>query len=209
MQAKYPDGKLLRRCLKQLAFNHFVLEPLGLPFLYYIAKASGVQMTFPLPSWSEVAGHIVICVIVEDALFYWTHRLLHVPFLYRRIHKQHHQFYTPIGMAAEYAHPLEYLLSNSLPFFTGPFLTGCHLLTMWIWLFIRIVESLDGHSGYDFWWVPFRYFPFRPGPALHDFHHSHNVGNYGSFFQFWDWLCGTDKVYKRYVQEMKSVSKVK
>lgn len=152
---------------------------------------------------SEVASSIVVFLVIEDALFYWTHRLLHVPPLYQWIHKQHHQFYTPVGMAAEYVHPLEYLLSNSVAVFTGPFLLGCHLLTLWIWLFIRTVEGLDGHSGYDFWWVPFRYFPFRPGAAVHDFHHSHNKGNYGSFFQFWDWICGTDKSYKKHVQEMK------
>lgn len=29
----------------------------------------------------------------------------------------------------------------------------------------------------------------------HDYHHSHNVGNFGSFFVFWDWLCGTDQAY--------------
>jgi sterol desaturase/sphingolipid hydroxylase (fatty acid hydroxylase superfamily) len=209
MQAKYPEGKLLKRCLKQLAFNHFVLNPLGLPAVYLLAKTAGVRMTSPLPSWREAVFHVVICIIVEDALFYWTHRLLHIPPLYRRFHKLHHQFYTPIGMAAEYAHPVEYVLSNSLPVLAGPLLTGCHLLTMWIWLFIRTVETLDGHSGYDFWWMPFRYFPFRPGPAIHDFHHSHNLGNYGSFFQFWDWICGTDKAYKKYVEQIKSASEKK
>jgi hypothetical protein len=34
------------------------------------------------------------------------------------------------------------------------------------------------------------------GSERHDFHHSHFLGSYGSFFCFWDWLCGTDVPYR-------------
>ena len=34
----------------------------------------------------------------------------------------------------------------------------------------------------------------------HDFHHSHNAGNYGGFFMFWDWACGTDAAYRRHLR---------
>ena len=57
---------------------------------------------------------------------------------------------------------------------------------------------MDGHSGYDLWFMPFRYFPFRPGAQVHNYHHSHNIGNYGSFFCIWDKICGTDMSYKAY-----------
>ena len=33
----------------------------------------------------------------------------------------------------------------------------------------------------------------------HNFHHSHNVGNYGSFFTIWDTLCGTNRHYFKYL----------
>ena len=29
------------------------------------------------------------------------------------------------------------------------------------------------------------------GARRHDWHHAHQVGNYGGFW-FWDWLCGTE-----------------
>ena len=95
------------------------------------------------------------------------------------------------------------LLSTSLPFpsqtsLHGPLLLKSHIMTFWIWLVIRLSEAVDGHCGYDFWFVPFRYFPFRPGANVHDYHHSHNVGNYGSFFIFWDRICGTDVSYQEY-----------
>ena len=34
------------------------------------------------------------------------------------------------------------------------------------------------------------------GAERHDFHHSNFSGSYGSFFCFWDWLCGTDVPYR-------------
>ena len=59
----------------------------------------------------------------------------------------------------------------------------------------------DGHSGL--------LLPFSPWSVAalgldcaraHDFHHSHNSGNYGGFFMFWDWACGTDAAYKRHLR---------
>jgi len=37
----------------------------------------------------------------------------------------------------------------------------------------------------------------------HDFHHSHNTGNFGGFFIFWDWICGTDGRYNNFLAKKK------
>jgi len=58
---------------------------------------------------------------------------------------------------------------------------------------LRVHEGHDGHSGYDFPWSFFRILPFGAGASFHDFHHSHNVGNYGSFLRIWDSLFNTEK----------------
>ena len=141
---------------------------------------------------------IPIFMIIVDTQFYWTHRLLHTPYLYKTIHKIHHCYHYPIPLSYEYAHPIENFLTGALPLLTGPFLLKSHIYTFWVWLCIRIIESMDAHSGYDLWFMPFRYFPFRPGAQVHDYHHSHNKGNYGAFFTIWDKLCGTDLSYVAY-----------
>lgn len=146
----------------------------------------------------EVCAQLPLFFLAEDAVFYWLHRLFHLPFLYKRFHKFHHRYYQPVGLTAEYFHTFEYLFAISIPNFIGPLLLKSHIVTFWIWLVIRLSEAVDGHCGYDFWFVPFRYFPFRPGANVHDYHHSHNVGNYGSFFIFWDRICGTDVTYQEY-----------
>ena len=44
---------------------------------------------------------------------YAISRMLHHPFLYKRVHKQHHEWTAPIGIAALYSHPVEQLSVNS------------------------------------------------------------------------------------------------
>ena len=139
-------------------------------------------------------------MLIEDTLFYWLHRLFHTPFLYKHFHKVHHRYYNPTSLVSYYFHPVDLLVGVSIPTFTGPMLLKSHIYTLWLWIGVRMLEGVDGHCGYDFWFMPFRYFPFRPGAGVHYYHHTHSCGNYGSLFRFWDWLCGTDLKYKEYLQ---------
>ena len=84
-----------------------------------------------------------------------------------------------------------------------------HFMTAVTWYAIRYIESTEGHSGYEFSWSPFRLIPFGSDFAYHAFHHSHNVGNYSSFFTIWDSVFGQNKVYYQYLQERKDSQKVK
>lgn len=44
---------------------------------------------------------------MEDAWHYVAHRIMHHRLLYKHVHKIHHEFSAPFGLAAEYAHPIE------------------------------------------------------------------------------------------------------
>lgn len=149
---------------------------------------------------------IVVAMLWEDFFLYWGHRLLHQPPFYKLFHKKHHEFKTNIPAVSEYATIGEVMLDNVLPTVIGGFVSAhlfqWHVISFWIWLGLRVSESCDSHCGYQLPWSPWCLFPvIQGGAARHEFHHSHNIGNYGSFFVFWDWLCGTDVAWKKFRNE--------
>eukprot|EP00897_Mesotaenium_endlicherianum_P001631 jgi/Mesen1/1496/ME000132S00437 len=188
-----------RKCLLKLMFYHFCVNLPVMILSYPVFKYMGFSSSLPLPSWKTVVGQIGSYFIIEDFVFYWGHRLLHTKFLYKHIHSVHHEYATPFGLTSEYAHPLEILF---LGFATilGPAITGPHLLTLWLWMSIRVLETVEAHSGYDFPWSPSNFLPLYGGAHFHDYHHRllyTKSGNYASTFVYMDWLFGTDKGYRR------------
>lgn len=71
----------------------------------------------------------------------------------------HHTFMYTVSVAAEYAHPLEWLLGNALPFLVGPRLVNAHCAFVYTWMVLRIAATIEGHSGYSFSFSPFRVWP--------------------------------------------------
>lgn len=100
---------------------------------------------------------------MEEIGFYYSHRVLHSRYLYRFIHKRHHEWTAPIAVTAMYCHPIESIFSNMLPIFLGVFIMGSHVATAWLWFSLAILSTLNAHSGY--------HLPFLPSPEFHDFHH--------------------------------------
>ena len=54
---------------------------------------------------------MAFCFVLEDFLFHLLHRLTHWRYLYSWVHKKHHEYKTTVSLAAEYATPIDYLLT--------------------------------------------------------------------------------------------------
>ena len=147
-----------------------------------------------MPSPMTFASQIMFCMLIEDITFYFSHRLLHHPKIYPSIHKIHHENKVNFCLAAFHTHPIEYIFGNILPMVMGPaFLWHrIHRASVFGWYFVRIVETLECHSGYSFPFSPFRLLPFQLEADYHFFHHNSNVGNYATFFTWWDTVFGTN-----------------
>ncbi|MFZ4070311.1 MAG: sterol desaturase family protein [Caulobacterales bacterium] len=50
------------------------------------------------PAWYWVC--LVLMIVAHDAYFYWTHRLIHHPKLFRAFHRRHHKSHNPSPFTA-------------------------------------------------------------------------------------------------------------
>jgi len=190
-QEKYPNAADYKKAMLNLFQNYIlVIYPL-IYFTYPLLSMLNFQMGLPLPTLFTWVWQMFFCIIVEDVVHYWLHRALHIPFLYKSIHKVHHHFAAPFGLVAAYAHPAEVIILG-IPTFMGPLILRTHYFIFFSFILYRQIDAVVTHSGYDFP-HPFDLLPFYGGTVSHDFHHKSFLFNYSSRFIFMDKLCGTYK----------------
>uniref|UniRef100_A0A4D5RDX9 Putative fatty acid hydroxylase domain-containing protein 2 n=2 Tax=Ixodes scapularis TaxID=6945 RepID=A0A4D5RDX9_IXOSC len=187
--APYPvAGRRVGQVVLQVLFNQVVV---GLPFgllAHHLLLLRGYNRSGELPTFHWVVFELTVCILVEEAGFYYSHRLLHHPRLYKHVHKQHHEWTAPIAITAVYCHPLEHLFSNLMPPLLGVLLLGSHTATAWLWFTLAILSTLNAHSGF--------HFPLLPSPEAHDYHHLKFTQNYGVLGVL-DRLHGTDNQFRQ------------
>lgn len=156
----------------------------------------GLGTSVPFPPWYKIAYQVAIFFVLEDTWHYWSHRALHWGPLYKNIHKIHHQYSAPFGLAAEYASPIEVLVLGlgtvGCPIMWCAITGDLHILTMYLWIVCRLFQAIDAHSGYEFPWSLHHFLPFWAGANHHDIHHERFIGNYSSSFRWWDFLLDTE-----------------
>jgi methylsterol monooxygenase len=195
-QNKIPTAWEQWQCALLVLFSHFTVELPQIWFFHPMCQFFGLSTTVPFPSVYKMALQIAVFFVLEDTWHYWVHRAMHCGFLYKNVHKIHHQYSAPFGLAAEYASPIEVMILGlgtvSSPILWCAITGDLHILTMYLWIVLRLFQAIDAHSGYEFPWSLHHVLPFWAGAEHHDVHHERFIGNYSSSFRWWDYVLDTE-----------------
>lgn len=74
---------------------------------FAVALAVALPFTSSDRGALSVAAWTIGLLLLHDSYFYWCHRLLHVPFLFRHVHAVHHRARVPTPLTAMAMHPVE------------------------------------------------------------------------------------------------------
>lgn len=152
--------------------------------------------------YSEVSSYslwwlplsLVISLFIDETYYYWIHRWMHHPTVFKKIHKIHHESNITSPWTAAAFHPLEaFLLSLPLLFtvLVLPMHTGVILMQLLIMTFSSVINHLNIEiysrrhtSGALAQWLI--------GPRHHSLHHKQFKYNFGLYFTFWDRIKKTE-----------------
>ena len=153
-------------------------------------------------SWGYYAFTWVWMICLHDTWFYWWHRAMHHPLLFKHVHLVHHKSTNPSPWTAYAFHPIEAVIEvgiQPLLAFTLPI----HAPSLGFFFLFQIIYNIYGHLGFELYPKGFHKHWFGKWintSVAHNLHHKKFDGNYSLYFLFWDRMMGTlradyDKTY--------------
>ncbi|BAZ08799.1 sterol desaturase family protein [Calothrix sp. NIES-4071] len=139
-----------------------------------------------------IANFFIIWVI-DDAWFYWMHRLLHHKSIYGYVHVVHHRSIDVTPFSSMSFHVVEgFLLSSWI--FPVSFMMPLYAPALGVFKIWGLLNNIKAHLGYELYPASFNegWLRFLTSSTHHNMHHSKFKGNYGLHFRFWDKICGTE-----------------
>jgi Delta7-sterol 5-desaturase len=170
-----------------------------------VAYNSGITRLYldihQYPLWYLAVSYLLV-IVLQDAYFYFLHRLFHHPALFFWLHRGHHRSIDPTPWTSFAFDSLE-SVAHLVFLVAIVFILPIHFVTMIAVLMTMTIWSVMNHLGLK--WLPEK-FPHHwcgkwfIGPAHHTTHHHQYRYHYGLYFTFWDRQLGTES--PKYDQEL-------
>lgn len=162
-----------------------------------MGSKAGIMKAYDDPAefgWGYFWLSLVALIVLHDAWFYFTHRLIHDPRLFRRCHRLHHKSHNPSPFAA-YSFDVGEAAINAAFVPLALLVLPVSQPAILLFLTHMIVRNVVGHSGYELFpaWRNGRpVFDWLTSVTHHDLHHAQAGWNYGLYFTFWDRVMKTE-----------------
>ncbi len=138
------------------------------------------------PVW--FVGALILLPIWSAFHFYWIHRLLHVPLLYKHVHGLHHRNVNVGPWSGMSMHPVEHLLYHSTLLIH--FIVPLHPIHLVFGMIYNGPGAAMTHTGYEDLLIKDKR-RLALGTFYHQLHHRYYECNYGNQEMPWDRWFGT------------------
>ena len=147
--------------------------------LYFYVAANGWVPTLDSFSASPIWFILFFFIIRfwQSFHFYWIHRLIHVPWLFKRVHHLHHRNVNVGPWSGLAMHPVESFL-----YFSGiliHFVLPSHPVHVLFHMFALSLGAVFSHAGFDKLLIRDKE-AIKAGSFHHQLHHRYFECNYGS-----------------------------
>jgi Delta7-sterol 5-desaturase len=147
---------------------------------------------------------LTIAMLTHETYYYWLHRWMHQPKIFRIVHKVHHESNITSPWTAFSFHPLEGLLQAIfLPMLL--LVLPMHLYVILLQLTIMTFSSVINHLDFEIYPKGFQrnvLGRWLIGASHHSLHHKQFRYNYGLYFTFWDkWKKTESPLYSKLFEE--------
>ncbi len=161
--------------------------------------------------WWYLPLSLAVVLFIHETYYYWAHRWMHIPSVFRFFHKVHHDSHKTTAWTAFSFHPLESLLQA----FIIPVIlvfVPLHFSVLALWLVIMTFSGTLNHASIEVFPARFNQNALGKwmiGSTHHDLHHKQYRFNYGLYFTFWDRWMGTenpdfDKKFEAHTEKTRS-----
>jgi Delta7-sterol 5-desaturase len=176
----------VRSCVVYVGVTVFLVWCINMGILQKVGPSFGL--------WNDIALWGAM-VLAHDAYFYWAHRTMHHPLLFKRFHLAHHKSITPTPFAA-YSFSVGEASIMALFVIIWQFFIPTPGLVLLSFLIFQIARNAMGHAGFELmprWWLSTRFTNWINTTTHHDLHHAGSFNhNYGLYFTWWDKMMGTE-----------------
>lgn len=178
-----------QKAIKHSLISIFVFSLVAL-FLW-VSKYNGWFFRFHLEfTWSVFLAEAVVMIVWNEIHFYFAHRFLHIPLIYKLSHFRHHEFVHPTPYSSYAFHWFEAVVLGTPFLFIMPF----HEFSVWgilalptYSLFLNVIAHSDvaDRIGTGYW-------SLSSFAKRHFYHHTRFSRSYGFFFPYFDYYLNDD-----------------